>query len=211
VLLLLRSDRPLRKEKIKGNRGAVELLAEGQHFIIDGWHPLSHIKGHPVRWTWRDGRAPWNTRKGELPIIPADEVSRALEHIEGSGVLGEAVPTLVPQKSEGTGKSRSVFPATERLHQLFEQYDGLVKPAIQQLIEETGAERSGRHDCLVAICGRLVLQRWDDQRSLAFLTPIINAAFGEGDWSREIQTALDHARRRDNARLQAMRGVTWKR
>jgi hypothetical protein len=115
VLLLLRSDRPLRKEKIKGNRGAVELLAEGQHFIIDGWHPLSHIKGHPVRWTWRDGRAPWNTRKGELPIIPADEVSRALEHIEGSGVLGEAVPTLCLKNPKGrenralSFQRRSVF------------------------------------------------------------------------------------------------------
>ena len=69
--------------------------------------------------------------------------------------------------------------------------------------------RLRRHDAVVAICGRLVLQRWSDSRAVKFLVPIVNENFGEGDWTKEIENALAHARGRESVRLGAMRGRPW--
>jgi hypothetical protein len=49
VVLLLRADRAMGKIKVAGERGAVELLAEGQDVVVDGYHPRS-LSGSLVRW-----------------------------------------------------------------------------------------------------------------------------------------------------------------
>lgn len=246
VLLLLRTDAPLTKHKVKGSRGQVEQLGLGGHCIIDGWHNLSLVKTRPVRWRWRNGRAPWNTPISEVPRIPADGVLKLLHRIEASGVLGETVPHFhcaldrnsigaqhlpkqnqvdnyscapVPRNLGGRGEEkntrvvvrRPVYSVTERLHHLFDRHDGCVKPAIREVVEQIGAEGSGRHDAIVAICGRLILQRWTDQQAHDFLVPLVNQHFQEGDWSIEVQQALDHARKREAESLSRIRGVTWPR
>jgi hypothetical protein len=115
--------------------------------------------------------------------------------------------------SAGTRRPAATGPrlaATERLRTMFERFNGLVKPAVRELVREIGAEGSGRHDAVVAIAGRLVLQRWTVEQAVSFLAPIVNDAFGEGDWTGEIVAALAHARRREAERLSGMKGVRWK-
>ena len=63
VVLLLRADRAMGKIKVVGERGAVELLAEGQQVVVDGYHPRS-LNGSPVRWTWDRERSPLDCAGG---------------------------------------------------------------------------------------------------------------------------------------------------
>lgn len=209
VALLLRTDRPTSKIRIEGHRGAVELLGEGQHVVVDGWHPRS-LDGSPVRWTWRHDRSPWTVPSEVLPVVARGEMAALMQRIEAPGVIGlpraRAANTTVV-----AGQARTqAYPATARLHVLSEMHNGLVRPAITELVQVIGAEGCGRHDAVVAIAGRLAHQQWTDQQVIDFLVPLVNQHFGDGDWSEEIERALWHARGRDLARAQQMRGVSWK-
>jgi hypothetical protein len=102
------------------------------------------------------------------------------------------------------------FRATQRLNRLFENHNGLVMPAVRELVHEVGAEGTDRHNTLVAISGRLVYQRWNDNRVLEFLVPIVNEHFADGDWTAEIVAALRHARGREAARLSTMKTAMWR-
>jgi hypothetical protein len=197
----------MRKHCITGQRGAVEVLAEGQQVLVHGWHPLS-LSGNPVMWYWHRDRAPWSVPVSDLPVVSHVELDRFLADLLASGLLG--APLVRTQSTTVRQRfTRSViYPATRRLNELFATHGGLVKPAVRELIAEVGAAGCGRHDALVAICGRLVFQRWDDKRALGFLAPLINRHFGDGDWTKEIQDALGHARRCEAARLSDARTTT---
>ena len=210
LLLLLRANEPITKLRCEGERGAVELLGEGQQCLVDGWHPRS-LAGAPVRWTWRRGRAPWTVPVADLPVIPAMVLTMLMERIKASGVLGapRSRRTTAPASRPGCARA-TAYSATERLRALFDKHDDLVRPAVRELIAQIGEEGAGRHDAIVAICGRIVLQRWADQQALDFLLPLINESFGDGDWTREIEAAMAHARRRDNERLGKLRSATWR-
>ena len=193
---------------MSGQRGAIELLGEGQHVIVDGWHPHS-LGGPPLRWKWRGERAPWTVPVSELPIIPAHGLDHLMQRIAISGVLGGALTRTAITTVVKPSKRSNRYEATARLQPLFDKCGSLVKPAIRELVKQIGIEGCGRHDAVVAICGRLVLQRWSDSRAVKFLVPIVNENFGEGDWTKEIENALAHARGRESVRLGAMRGRPW--
>ena len=200
------------KIKVAGAKGALELLADGQQIAVHKYHPLSR-HGVPVCWRWHQGRAPWTDGGAvdDLPIIPVGDFVALMEQAERSGLLGAPVARPTTTTTVVSNRHSAAYPATWRLHELFEKHDGRVRPAVRELVEDIGAAGSGRHDTIVAACGRLVFQKWTDAQAIGFLLPIVNEAFGEGCWLGEIQAALDHARRRDAARLQAMRGTTWTR
>jgi hypothetical protein len=209
IVLLLGIQSPMTKRRIVGERGAVELLCQGQQVLVHGWHPHS-LSGTVIRWNWYQERAPWTVPVSELPLVPSLGIEALLQRVAESNALGAP---LVRTQSTTLGRrfTRSaVYPATRRLNELFATHGGLVKPAIRQLIAEIGEAECGRHDAVVAICGRIVLQRWADERALDFLVPIVNEHFGDGDWTKEIQDALDHARRREVARLSKMKTAVWR-
>ena len=209
VVLLFRTDLPMAKIRVQGMRGAVELLGNGQHVVVDGWHPLS-ITGEVVRWNWRHGNAPWTITALALPVVGSAEVHRLMDRIAASGVLGQQTQRAACAGNPYTGEPRaSRYEATERLRHLIAKHGGWVKPAIRELVAEIGREGTGRHDGLVAISGRLVHQGWSDEQALTFLVPLVNTSFGEGDWSREVEDALRHARGRTPRRVQAANGVHW--
>jgi hypothetical protein len=209
IVVLMRAEKTMNKIKVAGERGAVELLGGGQHVVVDGYHPKS-LDGQLVRWAWRGGRSPWTVPVSDLPIVPAMEIEGLMQRIGVSGILG-AERLQPPPSIETSGQVRAAaYEATVRLRALFDKHDGLVRPAIRELVQQIGAEGCGRHDAVLAIAGRLVLQRWSDEQATEFLTPLVNDAFGEGDWSGEVQAALEHARRRDARRAEQIRGVSWK-
>jgi hypothetical protein len=211
ALFLLRADRVMTKIKVAGERGAVELLGEGQQFLVDGWHLLSLLAGLPIKWEWYRDRAPWSVPVAELPVLPAEALAAMMDRIRASGLLGPPVarPTTTTPIIAGRGRLGAKFPATERLNELFRQHAGLVKPAVRELIEEVGKAGEGRHDALVAICGRIVFQGWPHQQAVDWLVPIVNEHFQDGDWTDEVERALNHARNRTNAQLAKEKSIVW--
>lgn len=204
MLLLLRAGAPMSKIKVQGERGAVELLGEGQQCLVHGWHPRSR-SGVPVRWTWHGDRAPWIVPVTDLPVVPASEIEAMMRRIAASGVLGAPRERAASAAAAPRHAGGSAYPATARLNALFEKHDGLVRPAVRELVEQIGAEGTGRHDAVVAICGRLVMQRWADEQAVGFLAPLVNERFGDGDWTAEIEAAIAHAHRREAQRLSGAR------
>ncbi len=209
VVLLFRTDLPMAKIRVQGTRGAVELLGNGQHVVVHGWHPLS-ITGGVVRWSWRHGHAPWTVTALALPVVGSAEVHRLMNSIAASGVLGARVAHTTAPGGAGASRARvSAYEATGRLRSLLEKHNGLVKPAIRELISEIGHEGHGRHDAVVAITGRLVHQGWTEEQVVEFLAPLVDVAFSEGSWLGEIEAALRHAKMRAAERSCGMKGVTW--
>jgi hypothetical protein len=99
--------------------------------------------------------------------------------------------------------SRGCYPATTRLRALIDAHDGMIRPAVTALITEIGAAGAGRHDALVSVTGLLVHKRWVNQQITAFLTPLVNQHFHDGDWSVEVERAVAHARDRTAMRRAA--------
>jgi hypothetical protein len=216
VLLLLRADTEIRKLRIEGQCGAVELLSQGQQVVVDGLHPSSTVD-NAVRWTWRDGRAPWTLAIGDLPVIPSGEIERLLEAISAAGVLGPPIAAsdrnVVPGRDSSPIATRRgrAYPAAVRLRQLLNEHEGRVLPAIRQLVEKVGAAGTGRHDTVVAICGRLVARGWDAARAVDFLVPLLNQHFLEGDWTEEVERAFKHAEKRHADNLCKCGSTKWPR
>lgn len=196
VLIVFRTDTLMTKRKVKGEHGAVELLGQGEHVVVEGHHPKS-LDGKMVCWYWHGGRAPWTVPAADLPVVAVSAVLTLLHTIQTSGVLGPAVTAASGGSTRGSvGRHGSAYEATERLRTLLTSYDGRVKPAVRELVQQIGAEAQGRHDAVVAICGRLVSLQWTLDMVSEFLVPLINNNFGDGDWTEEIVAAFEHARRR---------------
>jgi hypothetical protein len=210
ALLLARADRPMTKVVVAGERGKIELLGEGQHFVCHGWHPRS-LGGSPVLWEWYRDRAPWTVPVDELPTIPAEELAALMDRIGGSGVLGPPVARVANTTAVVGRRGRAAaYPATGRLNELLVHHNDLVKPAVRELVEEVGKAGEGRHDAIVAVAGRLAYQDWPHQHAVDWLTPIVNEHFQDGDWTEEIERALAHAQGREKARLAKVKTVVWR-
>jgi hypothetical protein len=210
IAILFRCGVPMPKSKVAGERGAVELLCQGQHLLGHGWHRKS-LDGEPLLWEWARGRTSWSVPVADLPIIPAFELTRLMARIGTCGALGSPIqPTATTTGGQSSAARSTAYAATERLRQLFMKHNDLVKPAMRELIAEIGATGPGdRHDSVVAMAGRLVLQKWTDQQAIDFLVPAINGAFGESDWNGEIYRALAHARSCHKARFNSARRTEW--
>jgi hypothetical protein len=216
IALLARADQEIHKQQVSGECGLVEILAHGQQIVVDGLHPASTVD-NPMRWSWTNDRAPWTVAVDDLPVIAAVEIERLLAAISGAGVLGPPVARAgrgVTRRGDGTrtrGARGEPYPATLRLRQLLQANEGRVKPAVRALVDEVGGAGTGRHDCLVAICGRLVALRWDAARAIDFLIPLMNQHFLDGDWTTEVERAIEHARRRNLENLCKCGSTTWTR
>jgi len=211
ALLLFRTEAPMTKVKVAGEWGAVELLGQGQHVVVDGWHPRS-LGGAPVRWRWHRERAPWTVPAAELPVIPAADVRTIMSEMRAAGLLGppRSPPCAsAPAAGRAGGGRGTAYEATARLRTLLDRHGGRVRPAVRELVAEIGAEGCGRHDALVAIAGRLVGLGWTERQAVELLVPIVNDRFGDGDWSREIETSLRHAHGREVVRQGAMKSMVW--
>jgi len=130
--------------------------------------------------------------------------------IEAQPLVQAAAPLRgVRTRSAGatTSIARMACPAMVRLHELFEKYDCRIKPAVRELIEEIGNQRRGRHDSVVSLVGYLVRKDWTEPDVLAFLVPLVNEHFGDGDWSKEILDAFRHAHGREQGRTDALRAA----
>ena len=202
VVLLLRADRAMGKIKAVGERGAVELLAEGQQVVVDGYHPRS-LNGSPVRWTWDRRAFSFRLPVADLPVIPAAELEALMQRIAVSGLLDAPLPRAsVICCSSQTGRRALPYDATKRLHTMVEKHEGL-SPAghPRASSNKSVAKEAVGHDALVAIAGRLVLEGWSDQGAI-LLAAIVNDRFGEGDRVDEIIKALGRARKRVTERAE---------
>jgi hypothetical protein len=187
--------------------GGIDIFCGSGQIAAFGMHAKT---GRPYAWSVCN---PLNMRPTELPRVSAEAVERFIARVVAAGVLvraGGAQPRRANTDhvnsacmAAGSAASRVPYPATVRLNSLLGRHDGRVKPAVRELIEEIGVEGCGRHDAVVAVVGRLVQLRWAREQVHEFLTPLVNDAFLEGDWSREVEDALRHARDRQAARLGA--------
>lgn len=208
VAILARTDRPMKKIKIKGRHGAIELLVDGEQIAVHRDHPLTRTAGVPVRWEWGHDRPPWNVSVMDLPILAVAGVQAEIERLRASGVFGPPV-----NSNSGVGgvgvhggasprSTSTAYPATQRLHELFKKHEGWVSPAVRELIAET--KEGDRHDTIVAVCGRLSYQKWTERQVLDLLLPAIGAnpqftGFG----IEEVQKAFDDFASKDRARQKA--------
>ena len=135
----------------------------------------------------------------DLPVIPAAELEALMQRIAVSGLLDAPLPRA--SVTAVVANRTSSYDATKRLHTMVEKHEDLVRPAIRERVEQIGGEGSGRHDALVAIAGRLVLEGWSDQGAI-LLAAIVNDRFGEGDRVDEIIKALGRARKRVTERAE---------
>jgi hypothetical protein len=143
-----------------------------------------HLKREPrmTRIVWADRRIRYEYRDLIRRIRAQPQVCDPL----ASGARRTTTTIVV------AGRRRmSPYPATDRLSELLKQHNELVIPAVKELIEEVGKAGHGRHDALVVIAGRLVQLRWPYQQAVDWLTPTINESFNDGDWSCEIEAALN--------------------
>jgi hypothetical protein len=188
----------LRSRRLRG----IDLFCGTGQIAAFGIHGTT---GRPYAWSERN---PLNTRSTDLltQVSPA-QIEQFIGRLVAAGILSEipggrrsgaATAATHGRASMARGEP---YAATLRLHELFAQFEGRVKPAIRQLIAEVGAADCGRHDAVVALCGRLVLQRWTDKQALNFVVPLVNQCFGDGDWTDEVQAALRHARSREASRF----------
>jgi hypothetical protein len=185
--------------------GGIDIFCGSGQLAAFGVHAKT---GRP--YAWSDSN-PLNTRPEQLSRVSADAVERFIARVVAADVLTpahsiRASNTVFVNNASGIASAvRVPYAATVRLNALFDRYDGRVRLAVRALIEEIGAEWRERHNSVVAICGRLVLQRWTDAEIADFLVPLVNDAYHEGDWTREVEDAVRHARARQVERLKAAR------
>jgi hypothetical protein len=86
------------------------------------------------------------------------------------------------------------------------QFNGIATPAVRTLINEAsppvGTEPGNRHETLKAIVFRLAHDGWNDD-SIRRFVPVINVAWGDGDWSGHLDRLLAWVRAREGERAQA--------
>jgi hypothetical protein len=175
----------------------------------DALHDLARVLR--LAGAWHRKGEPFQSRIIEVNDVTytVAELRRRAEQV--APVTSHGGTTRVRKTTTANTKRRTgPYDATTRLHVLFERYNGLVVPATRELIRQVGAEGCGRHDAVVAVCGRLVFQTWSDERAIEFLVPLVNDAFGEGDWTDEVLDALRHARRRAQERVGSVRTAIWR-
>jgi putative DNA primase/helicase len=77
----LRTSQPFKKIKLaltapNGNKAEIEILGDGQQFIVDGIHPDTQV---PYRW---HGGEPWTTPAEELPYVSEEQARQFLRDAE---------------------------------------------------------------------------------------------------------------------------------
>ena len=195
--ILLRCEPGASKLKVQGERGAVERLAQGQQVVVHGWHPSG------VRLGWTRGRSPWKVQAAALPLATESQVAALLDAIATSGALGPKVDRTTPSSAPGGAWAGS---ATEAVREAIAAHGGDVLAGIRAAIGEAGARGSGRHDTVVSATGNLIARGWPAEQVIDHITPLANAAFGEGDWTREVRAAAAHAASRRLATTRAVFG-----
>ena len=78
-LIPFRTDHPFRKmvahfKAPNGSDHKIEVLGDGQQFIVDGVHPDTRRPYH-----WHGERAPWNIRREDLPLITEKDARELLD------------------------------------------------------------------------------------------------------------------------------------
>jgi Bifunctional DNA primase/polymerase, N-terminal len=82
VAMVLRCEPGALKEKLQGERGAVERLATGQQVVVHGTHPSgAHLE-------WLNERSPWTVQAAALPLMDEAAVAAMFSAIAASGALG---------------------------------------------------------------------------------------------------------------------------
>lgn len=193
--LLLRCEPAALKEKVQGERGAVERLAQGQQLVVHGWHSSG------ARLLWHDRRAPWTVPAAELPLATEAQIGAFMAGLAGAGILGARVDHTAARQSSGSGGFSS--DANTELREALAAHGGQGWPAIVALIRDVGARGTARHDTLVSITGYLVRRRWSASSIKEHLLPLVNEHFKEGDWAREVHDAVAHAEKRQREQLAA--------
>jgi hypothetical protein len=183
--------------------GGIELFCGSGQIAAYGVHQKTR---QPYLWSEIH---PLNTRPEQLPRVEAEQVDAFIAALIAANVLQRASPSS-SQRGNGHAGGRPAFApsgrfvATERLHALTAECDGRVRPAIERLIREVGEAGCGRHDTIVAVAGVLVKCSWFNSQIRNFLVPLVNTSFRDGDWSREVELAVAHARNRTRLRRLAM-------
>jgi hypothetical protein len=183
--------------------GGVELFCGSGQIAAFGIHAKTR---QPYLWSPVN---PLSTSPAQLPQVSAAQVDAFVRALGAANVLHPRQREVVrtPHRDGGLSQvaPRGSYPATERLRQLFSEHGGLVKPAVRQLIAETGRAGHDRHDTIVPIAGVLVRRGWLNRAITEFLTPLVNGSFGDGDWTIEVERAVAHARNRVATRQTARR------
>lgn len=208
VAIVVTTDRPTKKHKVAGECGGVELLAEGQFLVIHGDHKDEADIGPGRSWSWMHDRAPWNTPAKQLPVVSADAAVAALDNLRTIGVLGPPI-SMSNAGGHGGGRPFGTSDVMRRLHELEAQHNGLIRPAVRELIAEIGSAGRERHDAHVRIIGHLRWAGWTAYEVDRFLTPIVNEHFGDGDWSAEVARAYEHAHKKEMEKFTAPRPNRW--
>jgi hypothetical protein len=94
--------------------------------------------------------------------------------------------------SQATGRVPSSC-AREELQVAIAASGGCVVHGMRAAFAAAGARGTGRHNMLVSAAGLLIRKRWPEANAVAFLTPVANHYFGDGDWTLEVQAAVQHA------------------
>lgn len=190
------------KEKVQGERGAVERLAQGQQLVVHGTHPSG------VPYVWRDRRSPWTVPAAELPLATESQIEAFLEAVDASGLLGSRIDrTAVRRRAPGDHVFTS--DATEEMRDMLKAHGNQVLPAVEALIRKVGARGPGtRHNTLVTVTGELVRRRWSASLIEKHLVPLANEHFKECDWTDDIRRAVAYAEKQRAAAIAAAFDIT---
>jgi hypothetical protein len=172
---------------IEGFCGTGQIAAFGVH----------HKTGMPYRWF---GASPLVLQPGELHPTVTREALIGFRSVATPIVQSQHAVRSIPVRSRRAAKAIPPNPITARLRELIAAHSGLIMPGAVAWITEVGARGTERHNSIISLCGYLVHHGWgatDVMRPV----PCINLAFGEGDWSGEVERAVTHAQSRRLAAL----------
>lgn len=199
IAVIVRCEAGAAKERLQGERGAVERLALGQQVVVHGIHASG------AKLLWRGGRSPWSVDVRDLPLIDESQVAELFNAIAQSGALGSKLDrTSAKDRKPKCAGGHGIGPDESIAAELREMIasEGNVVQGVRAFIRTVGVRGSYRHDSLVVLAGHLVARGWPEEQATKLMLPAINAAFGEGCWRREVQAALQHAAKRHSTRAE---------
>lgn len=185
MAILMRCKPGVTKQKIQGERGAVERLALGQQIVVHGTHPT----GAPLEWL--NDKAPWNVHAQDLPLVTEHEITAIFDAIIKSGALGGKVDRTKASSGSngGPGPGQDI---AARFRELVTKHGGVVQ-AVASFFREVGERGTYRHDSLISVAGHLIARDWPKKQAAILLTKHADKWFGEGSWAAEVDAALKHA------------------
>jgi hypothetical protein len=195
VLFMFRAAETMKKMQVSCKLGKVELLARGQHFVVDGFHANS-VEGTLIRYQWRSQAGdPWTRPAAELPTVRTSQIFHVLSAILNSGVIGP----LDAADAQGAPPHRR----SERLSSLREQHGGNLVEAVKALMAETG--EGSRHDNILSCVGALAAFGGPFTRSI--MEPLVERLGPE--WRNELDGMVGYCAGKDddaNAKWAAIKG-----